>query len=185
MLRLKRRVIILIVKQNVQGPLQNAAVCGIWKKGPLSTLSWISALGPSLLHDPMETLCSTWCRQGSGDDLELSWLSSNSLGATSFSSRFPDPRRFLARHRTAIVSSTLANVTRPSTVLPSRGWISVMIFETLLAKIVHEVSLLHLQRNKQDTNIQSIIVSYGVAQWPCLHLSASQLRFLILCAYQH
>ena len=59
-----------------------------------------------------------------------------------------------------MVSSTLANVTWPSTVLLSRGWTPVMMFETLLAKTVHEVSLLHLERVK-GTDIEPIVGSHG------------------------
>lgn len=71
------------------------------------------------LGTPSWTQSSASGRKGVADDLDLSPLMSNSLGATSFSSRFSTPRRFLARHRTAMVSSTLANVTRPSTLLLS------------------------------------------------------------------
>lgn len=79
-------------------------------------------------------------------ELELSCLLRNSLGATSLSSRATTLRLFFATHRTAMVSSTLAKDTRPSTVLLPRRGSSVIIFETLLAKTVHEVSLLHLER---------------------------------------
>lgn len=108
------------------------------------TQGWLSVLGPSLLCDP----CLGFHIPPEEENawLELSCLLRNSLGATSFSSRFPAPRSFFARHRTAMVSSTLAKDTCPSTVLLPRRRDSVMMFETLLAKTVHEVSLLHLER---------------------------------------
>lgn len=132
----------------------------------------------------------TWGRQGLAGDLELSCLLRNSLGATSFSSRFPVPRSFFARHRTAMVSSTLAKDTRPSTVLLPRRWNSVMIFETLLAKVVHEVSLLHLERTWQNWRS-----NYHGSQrpgtfphfWPCTHLGVAigEFSHFITHIYSH
>lgn len=164
------------------------------REGPLRASG--AAFPPRDLHSygtPSGIQSSAWERRGSAADLALSWPTSYSLGATNFSSRLSTPRRFLARHRTAMVPSTLANVTWPSTMLLSRGWTSVMMFEALLAKIVHEVSLLHLEMEKKGIGIEPITGSHGggwssenhLRRQAALTLSAFgglRVDFLILCA---